>query len=772
MSQQRFRIEITGRVQGVGFRPTVYRYAKEFGLNGWVSNGPEGVTIEAQGETESMVNFIERLRGGLPAHSSVNGFHVDPIPSVTASESFEIRRSRSIGGIRTTALVPADLALCPDCRADVLDPNNRRYLYPFTNCTRCGPRFSIVTRVPYDRSQTTMSDFAMCPNCRVEYDDPENRRFHAQPNACPVCGPAVTWISGQRRRRGAEAIQAAAGLLSAGGIVAVQSIGGFHIACDARQKHTVQTLRIRKRRPHKPLAVMAADLAAAKRIAKISPEAERMLSSDAAPIVMVPSVSPFLEWLAPGLARMGIVLPYTPLHLALFHELARVGGPDLLVMTSGNPPGEPICRTPEEALVKLESLATGFLVHNRRIHNRCDDSVVTVRKSAAHSIRHARGYVPDSIDLGVSGPVIFAAGADLKSAACITRGREAFLTQYIGDLGHLPNETYYIESIDRMTQFLGVKPDAIVHDLHPDMVSTRKAQELSVTWGVPPGGVHPVQHHHAHVAAAMAEHRLAGPVIGVAFDGAGYGTDGTVWGGEFFSVTGAEFTRVGHLLPVSQPGADKAAVEIWRMGISWMTAAYGPDPVEQMAHRLFDEIEPASIDKIARICRRPDLSVTTSSVGRLFDAFAAIADLRSEVTYEGQAAMELEAAYDDRVEGEYEIRLRRDASGIVLDPRPAIRAAVDDRRMGAPASVIAARFHRGLATAAVAVCEQISEQTGVGRVVLGGGVFQNMRFLDLISIRMRAAGLECFAPERIPANDGGIALGQAWILANQYQERR
>lgn len=762
----RFRVEITGKVQGVGFRPAVYRYASERGINGWVSNGPEGVTIEAQGEPAMVSDFIERLRACPPAHSDVKTFNVYPIHPVTAPAPFQIVPSRMDNRTIRAALAPPDLGICEDCRAEVLDPRNRRYLYPFTNCTHCGPRFSIVKEFPYDRSNTTMNLFNMCPRCRSEYEDPADRRFHAQPNACPVCGPHVRWIGKTTSEREA-AVRTAAVALTLGRIVAIQSLGGFHLACDARQKAAVEILRLRKNRPHKPLGIMAATLTAASRVAEVSAEASRILLSPSAPIVMSPSDSKLLEWIAPGLDRIGIMLPYTPLHLALFHELAEQGGPDLLVMTSGNAPGEPICKNPDDAREKLKSIADGFLVHNRLIHNRCDDSVVAVRGSGSHVIRRSRGFAPDPVALPISAPAIFAAGADLKAAACVTRGNQAFLTQYTGDLGNIPNENFYVESVERLIRFLGAiagrAPKFVAHDFHPDMVSTRKALDLASAWGVPPESVIAVQHHHAHIAATLAEHGLDGPVIGVAFDGLGYGTDGSLWGGEFLKVDGASFSRLGYLLSVSQPGGDRAAEEIWRMALSWMMASIGPEMAPREAADLFPEVPKNLLERASRICLRAGLAPATSSVGRLFDAVAAIAGLRSCVTYEGQAAMELEAAFDEGVAGEYEFRIKENAAGIVLDPKPAVRGALADRKRNRGPAVIATRFHRGLASVTAKICGRISESTGLTRVVLGGGVFQNMRLLDLLDSRILDAGLDLYVPRRIPANDGGIALGQAWI---------
>lgn len=771
MSIQRMRVEITGKVQGVGFRPAVYRYAAWHDLAGWVSNGPEGVTIEAQGEMRRLVEFVDCLRHGMPAASEVRSFNVHPMNPEPQVKTFQIVPSR-VAGTDAKALVPPDMAICDDCRAEIQNPADRRFLHPFTNCTICGPRFSIVKTLPYDRPATTMRDFAMCPKCRAEYENPPDRRFHAQPNACPDCGPRVWWSAGQSGADGGPAVSAAAAFLKIGKIVAIQSLGGFHLACDARRKDVVELLRSRKRRPHKPLAVMAPTLDAARRWARISAKAKELLTSSAAPVVMLASRAPELAWLAPGLDRIGLMIAYTPLHIALFHELAAAGGPNILVMTSGNPPGEPICREPEKALVKLSGIADGFLSHDRRIHNRCDDSVVTVRGGRSHMIRRARGYVPEPVYLPQSSPSIFAAGSDLKNAACVTRGDESFLTQYIGDLTHLENERFYVEAVDRLCRFLNVQPRLVAHDLHPDMVSTRKALEIAAANGIPDSNMIRVQHHHAHIAATMAEHRLSGTVIGVALDGFGFGTDGTIWGGEFLKVDETGFERLGHLVPVAQPGGDRATVEIWRMAVSWLIAAFGPEEAMKVGRQVLPEISTDLIEQVGRLSLRPGLTLTTSSAGRLFDAMAVIAGIRTEVTFEGQAAMELEAACADRFDGEYEFRIRETLGALLLDPRPVVRAAVMDRRHGESAAAVAVRFHRGFAHAIGDACVKIAASTGLNRVAAGGGVFQNMRLLDDVERNLLDAGLEFYAPERIPANDGGIAIGQAWIASNRFAEGR
>ena len=776
MGRRRVRIEITGKVQGVGLRPAVCRYAQEIGLEGWVSNGPEGATIEAEGPTETVAAFVDRLRGRLPVLSAIRRFHVLSVPPAGDLPCpFAILPSRTESAGEAAALVPEDAAVCGDCRAEMRTPSNRRYLYPFTNCTNCGPRFTIVSALPYDRPNTTMREFRMCPECRSEYENPADRRFHAQPNACPACGPRLSWMArGSPACRGREALGAAVEALVRGEIVAIQSLGGFHLACDAARKDTVETLRLRKRRPHKPLAVMTAGLASARQAAEISAEAETLLTSTAAPVVTLSSASRFLEWLAPGLDQIGLMLAYTPLHVALFHALGRRGGPDLLVMTSGNPPGEPICRDPEEGLQRLGRIADGFLIHDRPIHNRCDDSVVALSGGTARVIRRARGFVPNPVRLAAAGPCIFSAGTDLKGSGCVTRGDEAFLTQYIGDLAGTANGSFYDEAVERLIGFLNVRPACVARDLHPDMVSSRKATALAAAWGLPESAVLTVQHHHAHIAATMAEHGLEPPVLGVAFDGVGLGTDGTLWGGEFLRIDGDRFERLGHLLPVPQPGGDRAVEEIWRMALSWLMVSLGPEEALSAARNLFPAVPSRTLDSMSRIARRPGLTFTTSSAGRLFDAVAAIAGLRASVTYEAQGAMELEDMYSDSVLGEYEFRVKHLPSGFVLDPRPAIRAAVADRQRNLGPVVISTRFHRGLAAGAARMCETLAQEWNLrsAQVVAGGGVFQNMRFLELFDRALMDAQLELYAPEKIPANDGGIALGQAWVARRRISDGR
>lgn len=765
MSIARFRLEIKGRVQGVGFRPTVYRYARERDLEGWVSNGPEGVTIDAQGESERLVEFVSCVRRGLPPNSSIRSFDVFPLAISSLPRPFQISKTRSRRSA-PSALVPPDLAICEKCREEMFDSTDRRYLYPFINCTNCGPRFSIVTALPYDRPATTMRKFEMCPKCRAEYENPADRRFHAQPNACPVCGPQAAWMDsrGTERLTGADALRRTARQIISGQIVALQSIGGFHLACDARNEDAVNTLRLRKHRPHKPFAVMVEDMTAARSVALISSRTEKWMCRPEAPIVIADSKLGMREWLAPGLGKIGIMIAPTPLHLAIFHFLRKIfRGTNVLVMTSGNLAGEPICVDMNEAQKKLSGIADGFLSHDRPIHNRCDDSVIAVRGSRFGAVRRARGFAPVPERLPNSGPGIFAAGADLKSAACVTREDEAFLTQYIGDLSSLPTEIFYREAVEHLAEFLDVRPAFVVHDAHPDMLSRRIAEALAEKWEIPRESRLAVQHHHAHIAATLAEYNSREPAVGVAFDGAGYGWDGTVWGGEFFVVAGTDCRRIGHLLQVTQPGGDRAAVEIWRMALSWLIASLGVRRAVDAASRIFPEVDPRQIVQVAHLCDRPAVSPVTSSVGRLFDAAAALAGVRTEVTYEGQAAMELEALYDECAEGEYEFRLRRRASLWILDPRPAIRRLLSDRMSDTPASIIASRFHHGLATASTMLCKRISAETGLRNIALGGGVFQNMILADLFERNLMDADIELLAPERIPANDGGIALGQAWI---------
>ncbi len=729
---------VEGIVQGVGFRPYVYRIAREEGLGGFVLNDERGVLIDVEGAADAVERFVARLPAEAPPLATIEAVAWTALPP-TGEHEFRILDS-SRGG-EPAAPVTADAATCDACLAELFDPADRRHRYPFVNCTNCGPRFTIVRGVPYDRARTTMAGFQMCAACRAEYDDPADRRFHAQPNACPECGPTVRLGDA----RGDAALRAAADALRDGAIVAVKGLGGFHLACRADGERAVAALRARKQREDKPFALMAADVDAARRLVALGVDEEALLRGAERPIVLAPrladaAVAPSV---APGAPELGVMLPYSPLHHLL---LADTGVP--LVMTSGNVSDEPIAFVDDDALERLAGIADCFLLHDRPIHTRTDDSVVRVVRGAPVMLRRSRGHVPHSLDLPVPGPPTLACGADLKSTFCVTKGSRAWVSHHVGDLEHYPALRAYRDGVEHFRELFAVAPRVVAHDLHPGYHSTRFALEIE---GVEHVGV---QHHHAHLAACLAEHGVAGPAVGAIFDGTGYGTDATVWGGEILVGDLRGFERAATLWPVRMPGGAAAIREPWRMACAWLAEAFGEPPA------LIAEIDERRWRTMARVARSADVSPVTTSMGRLFDAVAALCGVRTRCSYEGQAAIELEAAADgDR--GAYELPL---ADG-VLDARATVRDVVADLRAGTATATIAARFHAAVAGATVRACLDAAERHGLDLVVLSGGVFQNRRLLESTATALDAAGVRVLVPEKLPPNDGGISYGQAAVAA-------
>ena len=749
----RKKIFVKGVVQGVGFRPHIYKLAHRYALGGWVKNDAAGVTIEAEGPGPSVEEFIKDIARRRPAAArvdSVSAVSVRP----SGARAFSIARSG--GKAPAAAIIPADLALCPDCRRELLAPADRRYLYPFTNCTNCGPRFTIVKSVPYDRPATTMAGFRMCPACLAEYGDPLDRRFHAQPNACPVCGPAITLEAGGKTLKGPAALERTAALLMAGRVGALQSLGGFHLACRADSATAVARLRRAKNRPHKPFAVMVPDLAGARALCAVSRTEAAALASPAAPAVMLRRrAAGSLPGAAPGLSKLGVMLPYTPLHAALFAALAKKGFAGPLVMTSGNFRDEPICKDSSETASRLAGVASFTLYHDRPIHNRIDDSVAFEAAGELRLARRARGYVPSAVKLPSGGPSVLACGADLKNTFCLTRGGEAFLSQHIGDLSEPRNQDFFRETLGKMRGLLKAKPSLVVHDLHPDYASTALARAL-------PGPKLAVQHHAAHALSVAAEHGLAGDFLGLAFDGTGYGTDGKIWGSEFLVFEGKSWRRAGHLKYFPLPGGDIGAYEIWRPALALLRQAYGAGWRKE-AGRLFKNVPAAKLNTVERMLDAGLNCPETCSLGRLFDAFSFMAGVRTEATYEAQGPMELESLLPCRAGGAYKFALRTAADGpLELDPAPVVRAAAADRLAGRPAAFISARLHAGLAAAAVAAAAALCARRGLKAACLSGGVFQNRTLLELVTRGLRRAGLKVYSNRLVPANDGGLALGQAW----------
>jgi hydrogenase maturation protein HypF len=736
-SIQRVRVRVEGVVQGVGFRPFVHRLAGELGLAGFVRNDERGAVIEVEGDPAAIEALLARVVSDAPPLATVEVAETEVVPARGGS-GFAIAESASGG--RPDALISPDTATCAACLGELFDPGDRRYGYPFINCTDCGPRFTIVRGVPYDRPLTTMAGFAMCPRCQAEYDDPADRRFHAQPNACPDCGPRLN-----------EPLERFVAVLQSGGIVAVKGIGGFHLACLASDERAVARLRARKHREEKPFALMARDLPAADELVRLGPVAAALLRGRDRPIVLAPRRpgARVAAAVAPRSAELGVMLPYSPLHHLL---LADAGEP--LVMTSGNVSDEPIAFDDDDALARLGGIADAFLTHDRPIETRTDDSVLRIARGRPLPLRRSRGAVPGLLALPVPAPRhVLACGAELKSAFCVARGRRAWVSHHIGDLKNAETLASFATGVEHFERLFAVAPQVVAHDLHPDYLSTTYALAREDADHVA------VQHHHAHLAACLAEHGETGPAVGAIFDGAGLGADGTVWGGEILVGDLRGFERAGHLWPVALPGGDRAAREPWRMACSWRLAAGGDA-------RPLRGVDAERWRAIARMAESGLASPTTTSVGRLFDAVAALCGLRLQVSYEGQAAMELEAACDGAESGAYPLRTRAG----VLDARETILAVDRDVSRGVPTGTIAARFHHALADATAAECAQLAADRGLETVVLSGGAFQNRRLVERTAAGLEKAGMRVLVPERLPPNDGGVAFGQAAVAAARLEE--
>ena len=838
-ASQRARLKLTvrGAVQGVGFRPFVFRLATGLGLAGWVNNSPQGVFIEAEGPGAELEKFLLRLEIEKPPRSFIQSLEaswLDP----AGYTAFEIRPSETGGN--KTALVLPDIATCPDCLREIFDPKNRRHRYPFTNCTNCGPRFSIIESLPYDRANTSMKAFTMCPQCRAEYDDSRDRRFHAQPNACPVCGPHLELWEGSRvcenaesprsHERGYGALLAAAKAIREGKIVAVKGLGGFHLMVNARDDDAVRRLRERKQREEKPFALMFPSLESVKAECEVSPLEERLLRSPESPIVLLRQIrnpkSEIRNSCAPGNPYLGAMLPYTPLHHLLMAEL---GFP--VVATSGNLSDEPICTDEHEALERLRNIADVFLVHNRPIIRHVDDSIVRVMLERELVLRRARGYAPLPITIGgaiSASPhnqgvvelrppkIILAVGAHLKNAVALSVGNQVFISQHIGDLETEQAHSAFRRVIADFEKLYEAKPQIIAADLHPDYLSTKFALErrpparqvgrshFSVH-AVPEAGapiVMQVQHHIAHILSCMAENEIAPPVLGVSWDGTGYGLDGTIWGGEFFLVTNESIERIAHLRPFRLPGGDKAVKEPRRTALGLLYEISGDKVFEQKKMATVAAFLPAELGTLRTMLAKKLNSPVTTSMGRLFDTVASLINLRQQIRFEGQAAMELEFALDGvETEQRYELPLVKSAEqsrtgvppvrrapqreqtkettsvslcsmgagetpallSLVLDWSPMIEAILADVKNGIPVATISARFHNALAESIVAV----AKHAGQNRVVLSGGCFQNRYLTERAVRRLQAEGFRPYWHQRVPPNDGGIALGQ--VVAAQRQ---
>jgi hydrogenase maturation protein HypF len=759
---KRQRIQITGRVQGVGFRPAVYRLARALGLTGKVRNDTRGVTIELQGDAERIEEFLRRLQFGSdkPPMARIQSCEQTDIESVGGETAFLIEKSVSEG----TALsqVTADITVCRDCLAELGEPEDFRYRYPFINCTNCGPRYSIVKTIPYDRPNTTMSVFEMCERCAGQYRNPADRRFHAQPVACPQCGPGI-WLTdptGSVTMTGTDKVVAeTVRLLREGKILAIKGVGGFHLACDALNEEAVLTLRRRKRRDHKPFAMMARSVADVRKYATVSQAEEEALTSPQSPIVLLPKRpdSAIAPAVAQGVNTFGFMLCYAPLHHLLF-----AAGLDALVMTSANLSDEPlICRN-ELALERLGDVADAFLMHDRDIFRQVDDSIVYMAGGEEVLLRRARGYVPTPILMEEPSPQqILAAGADLKNTFCLVKQNQLILSEHIGDLEDAEVYHHYVGSIRHLAGLFEVEPQVVACDLHPGYLSTQYAKSL-------PGlRLVQVQHHWAHIASVLAEHRLAGPVIGIECDGTGYGTDGAIWGCECMIASLTQFERFGHLAYYPLPGGDKASKEAIRPVLSLLKDAYGEEFSLDEFLWLLLRIEPdeAKLKLIMEQIGKRVNTVSTSSLGRVFDAVAALLGLGSYNHFDAQLPMALEAAAGPDVEGSYEFDLRQDTRPLQLDLRRVLKGVVEDLRSDRIPEFIAAKFHNTLAEALLALARAARESTKLEVVALSGGVFCNRFLTDRLVRRLKQAGFTVLLNREVPSNDGGIALGQAAIAA-------
>jgi len=747
-------ISVKGVVQGVGFRPFIYQLATRHNLRGWVCNTSEDVRIEVEGETRDIERFLRGIRKQSPPLSRIENIAVTlGIPG--NNEKFEIRHSITEEG--KYQLVSPDIATCPDCLREILNPEDRRYRYPFTNCTNCGPRFTIIDDIPYDRPNTTMKVFRMCPECRREYDNPLDRRFHAQPNACPVCGPQLELTDAEGNEVPCDdIITRTSELLKEGKIVAVKGLGGFLLACDATSQTAVNRLRQRKNRPAKPLAIMVASLDEAMRHCEMSIKEEKLLVSSGSPIVLMKwkAKSTIVKAVAPGLNYLGVMLPYTPLHHLLLRETRLP-----LVMTSGNISEEPIASDNDEALRRLCGIADYFLMHNRDIYARYDDSVMIVERDTPGFVRRARGYAPHPIHLPYESRQILGCGAEEKNTFCLTRDNFAFVSQHIGDMENMETLEHFTNTITLYERLFRIRPEIIAHDMHPEYLPTKYAKELAQRDGIK---LVPVQHHHAHIASCLAENGIEGPVIGVAFDGTGYGTDGNIWGGEFMVADYKQFTRILHLENLPLPGGAQAIKKPYRTAIGYLLAL-GIETDQQLP--FLKNIDPREINIIQSQVEQGINSPLTSSAGRLFDAVAALIGLRGVIEYEAQAAIDLETlaakAVNESARYPFAITKHDDINAIKI--HDLLAAIVNDIHNRTPRARIAARFHNTVAQMILEVCQKISPKTGITGVALSGGVFQNRLLLNRTVSLLESAGLEVYTHRQVPCNDGGISLGQAVI---------
>ncbi|MBT6715065.1 MAG: carbamoyltransferase HypF [Elusimicrobiaceae bacterium] len=737
MKKIRKKIIVSGIVQGVGFRPFIYKLAKKHNLTGFVFNSLIGVEIEAQGTKTNLDKFIENIKKNHPPQSKVDAVLVENIKLKTC-KNFQIKFSNS--KTQNSTIIPHDLATCKDCEKEIFAKNNRRYSYPFTNCTNCGPRFTIVNGLPYDRQKTSMKSFKMCKLCQKEYDDPFDRRFHAQPNACNVCGPKIWLEIGNKKYKGNEALLKSAKLIKQGKIIALKSLGGFQFACDSQNFSSVKKLRTRKKRPDKPFALMVSDIKMAEKFCYINKKEKEILTSSQSPIVMLKKRKD-IEGIAPNLNTFGIMLAYTPIHKILFAS----GIKNPLIMTSANKSEEPICISNEIAKKDLKNIADGFLMHDRPIVNRCDDSVVFELNGNMHTIRYARGLAPQKINLPfkLKQPTL-ATGANKTGSFVLGRDNFAILSQYIGDLDIVENQKFYKESLANMQNFLKIKPKNFASDTHPEYFTSQLFKKTTRT-----------QHHLSHILSVMAENSLKDPVIGLSFDGTGLGEDNSIWGGEFLIINKNNWQRAGYLKPIKMPGGDKAVSEIWRLTLSWIYEIFG-DKWIRFRH-LFKDITKQELTICINMVKKNINSPKTSSIGRLFDAVSYLADADKKISYQAQAAMELEAKYNKKPKKSYKFDILNTNKKFILDASPVFKEIIKNRDKG---QEVSEKFHLGLALASVEIANKISLKTGIKIVCLSGGVFQNKVLLELMIKELEKKGFEVYTNKIIPSNDAGVGLGQ------------
>ena len=761
----RLGIRIKGIVQGVGFRPFIYNLAKSHSLSGYVLNHTEGVDVEIEGEEEKVEDFLREIKEKSPPLAVIEEIECKKLPPADFKD-FVIKKS--IREKESFIPISPDIGICDDCLRELFNPADRRYLYPFINCTNCGPRFTIIKDIPYDRQRTTMSSFKMCRECELEYNDPSNRRFHAQPNACWKCGPSLKLLDREGNdKKVSDPVLSAAELIRKGKILAVKGIGGYHLACDATDSRVVNKLRERKNRIDKPFALMMLNIQQVKKFCRVSLEEERLLLSPRRPIVLLKrrDKNQLPQEIAPNNKYLGIMLPYTPLHYLLLREVKIP-----LVMTSGNISEEPIAYKDEDALCKLNKIADFFLVHNREIQIRVDDSVARVIEGKPVLIRRSRGYAPQPVKMGFKAEkCLLAMGGHLKNTFCFLRKDYSIISHHIGDLENLDALSSLEEGIEHYKKIFYCNPQIVVCDMHPNYASTALAKMYAERNSLP---LIMVQHHHAHIASVLAEKNVDERVIGVAFDGSGLGNDGTIWGGEFLIADQVEFKRVAHLRYVHLPGGETAIRQPWRVGFSYLYEIYGKKCGEVACQILSDFVKFEEVNIVQKLIEKRINSPLTSSAGRLFDAVSSLLGVRGKINYEGQAAIELEMLAENRQEKFYPFEIVEEGEKFVVDTLPLVRCVIEEKKRGVNTTVVATRFHWTVSHIILKVCQKIRGCFGLNKVALSGGVFQNILIVKQVHSLLTSSGFEVFLHSIVPPNDGGISLGQAVVAYKRAIQKK